>query len=484
MKLDATPAAADRSWPDYRAVWRWHFYAGLFCTPFVLVLAVSGAIYLFKPQIEAWNDYAYDHLQIAGPRATAADQIRAALAALPDSTFGSYELPATEMAASRVIVRQAGEAIRVYIHPETLAVLHKVPDDERFMRVMFRLHGELWAGNWGSMVVELAASWTIIMILTGLYLWWPRQARVLGGVLYPRLRGGSRMFWRDVHSVTGIWISAFALFLLLSGLPWAKSWGNYLKAARRTTGTAVAQQDWSVGSERGAGGASKGGSSKDAKGREGEAGERGQGERAGQGEHGGHGSGGGRNRAAAPTPKDLTAVDRIAAVVAPLGLDPPVVIGPPRGGSDAWSVKSMTANRTRRVSLTVSGTTGAIESREDFADRHWIDRLVGIGIAAHEGALFGWPNQLLGLLTACGLVLMCASGMILWWRRRDQGVLGAPKVALSSRLSWGLIALIVMLGVYLPLFGGTLVAVLLAEWLLLRRIPGVRNWLGLQTNPA
>ena len=51
-----------------------------------------------------------------------------------------------------------------------------------------------------------------------------------------------------------------------------------------------------------------------------------------------------------------------------------------------------------------------------------------------------------------GLDLMCASGVILWWRRRDQGVLGVSRVTLRPRLSFGLLALIVTLGVYLPLF--------------------------------
>ena len=250
--------AAGKSWPDYRAVWRWHFYASLFCIPFVIILAISGAIYLFKPQIEAWNDRPYDHLEIEGNTASAAEQIRAALAAVPGATLDAYELPTGPDAAARVIVRQNGEAIRVYLHPESLQVLAMIPENDRFTRLLFRLHGELLMGDRGSMVVELAASWTIIMILTGLYLWWPRQAKGLGGVVYPRLRAGSRIFWRDLHSVTGVWISALALFLLLSGLPWAKSWGNYLKAVRRLTGTAVAQQDWTTGSDRAAARASGG----------------------------------------------------------------------------------------------------------------------------------------------------------------------------------------------------------------------------------
>ena len=72
-----------KSWPDYRAVWRWHFYAGLITLPFVIVLSISGAIYLFKPQIEAWNDRAYDSLDINGPRASVAEQVQAALAFVP-----------------------------------------------------------------------------------------------------------------------------------------------------------------------------------------------------------------------------------------------------------------------------------------------------------------------------------------------------------------------------------------------------------------
>ena len=141
-------------------------------------------------------------------------------------------------------------------------------------------------GDRGSMLVELAASWTIIMILTGLYLWWPRQAEGLAGVVYPRLRGGSRILLRDLHAVTGVWISGLALFLLLSGLPWAKSWGNYLKAARRLAGAAVERQDWTVGSEP-----------------------RARPKSAGEGEHAGHHGKSprqARRRRAIRPPKDLT----------------------------------------------------------------------------------------------------------------------------------------------------------------------------------
>ena len=36
----------------HRLLWRWHFYAGLIVMPLLLVLAITGTLYCFQPQIE------------------------------------------------------------------------------------------------------------------------------------------------------------------------------------------------------------------------------------------------------------------------------------------------------------------------------------------------------------------------------------------------------------------------------------------------
>ena len=86
----------------YRALWRWHFHAGLFCIPFVLVLALTGSIYLFKPQIDAFADRGVDSLQLTGTRATGEQHIAAALASLPGSKLFVYEIPLEPDDAVRV----------------------------------------------------------------------------------------------------------------------------------------------------------------------------------------------------------------------------------------------------------------------------------------------------------------------------------------------------------------------------------------------
>ena len=75
--------------------------------------------------------------------------------------------------------------------------------------------------------------------------------------------------------------------------------------------------------------------------------------------------------------------------------------------------------------------------------------------------------------------MLSTSGFVLWWKRRNPGVLGAPKAIESPCRSLGLLVIVVTLGIALPLFGASLVAVLLLEKLLLRRIVPVRTWLGL-----
>jgi uncharacterized iron-regulated membrane protein len=443
----------------YTTIRRWHFYAGLFCVLFILLLSLTGSFYLFKPQIESYLDRPYEGLALAGARKTAAEQVAAALAAVPGSVLNSYQLPATPRSAVQVLVGRGTELYRIYVHPETLAILKRESEDGRLMQLLFHLHGELLLGDGGSMVVELAASWAIVMIITGLYLWWPRSAQGLAGLLYPRLGNGRRVFWRDLHAVTGVWISLFVLFLLVSGLPWAKSWGGMLKELRQMGTTVTVKQDWTTGrsSELGI---------RQAMNRQGTA----------LSEHAGHH----HATEAINGNKDYSIIDRLIEAVGPLHLAPPVLISPPSQRSPDWTARSEAQNRPLRVNLVLDADTGAIKSRQDFADRPLLDRIIGVGVAAHEGQLFGWPNQALGILTAMGLWMMTISSVVLWWKRRLPGTLGAPPINhVRPSLSRPLIAVIVTFGVLLPLFGISMVVIVALDRWVLPHIPTAQKYLGL-----
>lgn len=467
MKTTLTPtqscsANGSKNMLNYRMVWRWHFYAGLFTLPFILILCMTGGLYLFKPQIEAWLDKPYDQLHHIGQPRPVSQQVQAALNAFPGSTPAGYQLPRNSHASAQVLLQQGDQVTRVYVDPWTLAVLHSLPDEERLMRIVFHLHGELLMGNRGSNLIEIVASWTIILILTGLYLWWPRQAKGVGGILYPRLASGWTTTRRDLHSVIGVWASLCILFMLLTGLPWANFWGHYFKAVRQWVVVDASQQDWSIGSE-----SSRKKMPADMP------------SMPSIGEHAGHDGNHAHNHYGSQV-VDLTSFDRVFSAVKNIPLDFPVVISPPdrKGHEATWSVKSLTDDRPRQVTLLVDGNSGEVLQRQDFKNRSLVNRIVGTCIAAHEGRLFGWPNQVLGLLTALGLMTLSITGAWMWWRRRQADALGAPLAGERSGKPILLAIVIVLLAIYLPLFGATVLLVLLLEKWLVRISPRAAKWLG------
>ncbi len=77
----------------YNLAWRWHFYAGLFVAPFMILLALTGIIYLFKPQLDPLM---YRELMVveAGHHRQTADALLAQVQqAYPQGHVGQYLPP-------------------------------------------------------------------------------------------------------------------------------------------------------------------------------------------------------------------------------------------------------------------------------------------------------------------------------------------------------------------------------------------------------
>lgn len=430
----------------YRYIWRLHFYAGIFCLPFIILLALSGTIYLFKPQIDSWVDRAYSNLELLPVRSSPDQQIASALAAVPESTFIHYELPLSERHAVRISVNDAGRHVLVYINPYTLDVLKIIGYDDQFIRQIRSFHGELMAGNAGSVLVELAGCWAIVLIISGLFLWWPRNSRGLGGLLYPRLSRRGRLWWRELHAVTGFWIAIFALFLLITGLPWSLVWGSAFKELRQLQANVGHHHQheamWSISRAE----------------------ENAQFIQAQQ-----------------PVSSDTPQLNaKLLASAQALNVAPPAFLARDAHDPHLWRLSSDHQNRTLRSTLWLDNQ-GQVLRRQTFSDQTAVDRAVAIGVSAHEGQLFGWFNQLLGLMTTSGLVMMSASGFLMWRKRKPAAVLGAPEVRANVFAARVTLGLLLLLAALLPLLAMSLLALVLLEKLVLQHAPAVRQWLGLST---
>ncbi len=407
--------------------------------PFIAVLAISGCVYLFKPQIERLEERAFQNLPTVNAVRPDA-QVASALRAHPGATLSSYRLP--EMAGDAALVQlkmKNGNMRDVFVAPQG-QVLGMLDPEARIIAIDRKIHGQLLLGKRGSWLVELAASWAIVMIVSGICLWWPRDANGLAGVVWPRLRAGKYLFWRDFHAVTGFWVAGLALLLLVSGLPWASVWGDVFKAVR-----GAVSQDWTVG------GSGSGG------------------------EHANHKHSATVGGSAAPTA--LVNFNSIVAKAQAESLAFPVLIEPPSNRDLVWIVKSDAQNRPLRVKITYDAVTGAQRSRQAFADRPLADRVVGYGVAWHEGQLFGWINQAVGVFTALALLTLMVSGFVLWRRRKPAARLGAPDLPQVPARIGGVVAITLLLAVFLPLLALSLAALFLFDRFALPKLPRLAAWL-------
>ena len=71
------------------------------------------------------------------------------------------------------------------------------------------------------------------------------------------------------------------------------------------------------------------------------------------------------------------------------------------------------------------------------------------------------------LVPCVGVVLLVVSGVIMWWRRRPEGRIGAPPRVSDARLGVAA-AMLVVAGVVMPLLGVSLLVVMAVDRVVVR----------------
>lgn len=398
-------------------LWKWHFLSGIIALPFILLLSITGIIYLFKDT--------YEHKEL--------QQIKeVGITANPISYQQQWEFAKTHTEknlTSMLIPRAANHATEftsgmfethqsLYIDPYTGSISGEITTRNTDMYQVRKLHGELLMGSLGTKVIELVGCWMVVLIVTGLYVWWPERSWKLKAYFVPRIKSGRRVFFRDAHAITGFWLSALFLLILAGGLPWTDVFGSGFKWVQEQTQTGY-PSTWNH-----------------------------------------------YNLSDYPTNTKMVSLDYIVQKAKDLQLPGTVSIKFPKDANGVFSVQNTYyKDLSQQVKYHFNPYDGQILKKHTWSDvgvlmqaRMWV-------MAFHQGQ-FGQWNWVLMLLTAILLFLMSLSAVISYALRKRKNSWGVPKVPKNYSLGIGMVIIIGFLGVLLPLFGLSVIIIIIFELLL------------------
>jgi uncharacterized iron-regulated membrane protein len=431
-------------------LWRLHFWSALIASPFVLVACLTGLLYVFTPQIErAWHG----HLDAVQPQSQARpldDAVAAARQAAPEGWSLHSVMPAHEPDNSVRVAFTApmpekgqggghgghtshgasagaaqakpqflrpnfgipARAVVVYVNPYSAKVLGQLKESERFASWARKLHSSLQQGDGWRWMIELAASWTMVMLVTGVCLWWPRQ----GQPLLPQANAKGRVAWRQWHAFLGVALGLVSFVILTTGLTWSQNAGNQIKWARDATGQTPPRIPAQFKST------------------------------------------------VTDGAKPLTWEQALQAIrrEAPKGS---LMVMAPQGPEGVWRANQLDkGDPTQRFDLLLDAYSGQKLYYSGWADQTLFGKATAIGIPFHRGE-FGVWNQVLLFVFGAGILFSLASGWVMFFKRRAAGANVWPVVlpgAWRSVSLWAWLGGVFML-LAMPVLAASAVPVALAE---------------------
>ncbi len=401
----------------YRVIWRWHFYAGMIIAPVLIVVTVTGALYIFKDELEGVMHPGVTYVEPGTERVSYEQQVAAVRAAAPPSfRIAQMQIFADPRRATSMAI--FGDKFQYsFVDPYRGDYLGAI-EAGGFFDIVLKLHRTVFVGSTGRIVVELTTCWTIALVATGVYLWWPRRANQLWGVWLPRLRRKPYVILRDLHTISGIYLAAIAVVICLTGMIYTYVWGGgFQYAALKTDAYEMFTHPMLSKS---------------------------------------------------PSEAKDVSIDRIVDIAREKMPGSTLTVWFPRAPNAVYLVCA-SSNRGPSVleMLFIDRASGEILEHRYNSQNNPLYQISTWNYPLHVGSIFGLPSKWLWLAACIVLVTSPLTGIWMWWERRPRGRLGLPR-RVKVRLPRWLVITILAFCVLLPAFGLSVVALIVGEQVFVR----------------
>lgn len=188
-----------------------HRWAGLVLAAVMIVLGLTGAVLVFRPELTA---LAHPE-QAARPPAPQADwpALLAGIQARHGDDLRTIRTPRPGFDAWELWLEGEG---RAFLDGRSLAQLDRWQGPTRPLAFLFDLHKDLLLGRTGHLVVGAVGIAGTVMLITGAVLWWPRRRSFRPALLRPK--ANRRGPWLSAHWTAGIVLLPLLLIPMVTGI--------------------------------------------------------------------------------------------------------------------------------------------------------------------------------------------------------------------------------------------------------------------------
>lgn len=202
--------------------------------PFGLIIALicfSGAMLVFENEVMELSRRELYYVKKVGTVSLPVDELLEKVAAtLPDSVSVTGVSISSDPARAWQVNLSKPRRASVYVDQYTGEVKGKY-ERAAFFRTMFRLHRWLLDGMkpdggifWGKIIVGVSTLFFVVVLVSGIVIWWPRTKKALKNRLKISADRGLSRFWYDLHVAGGMYALVFLLAMALTGLTWSFGW--------------------------------------------------------------------------------------------------------------------------------------------------------------------------------------------------------------------------------------------------------------------
>lgn len=199
---------------------------------FITLICFGGAMLVFEKEITEWCRPELYYVDKQGERPLPMDSLmQRVTAALPDSVEATGLTVSPDPERTWQVSLSKPRRASVYADPYTGEVKGR---GERlpFFDTMFHLHRWLLGDSQsadggmsvGKLLVGISTIALVLILITGVIIWWPRNRKMLKSRLTVSATKGWHRFWYDLHVSAGIYATVFLLLMALTGLTWSFPW--------------------------------------------------------------------------------------------------------------------------------------------------------------------------------------------------------------------------------------------------------------------